>query len=168
MKALFFLIQKASSSKKHLWLLNKLMNHLVRFNKPHGFQVIKISDDQVQTFAPYRKKNFNHVRGIHACAIATAGELAAGLSLMYHFSPMEYRVILANLTIDYHYQAKKDVVAVARFSAPEKEAVMLALKNAGKTQHMVITEVNDSDHQLIATVKSTWQIKAWKEVNTKV
>ncbi|OGT38744.1 MAG: hypothetical protein A3F11_01265 [Gammaproteobacteria bacterium RIFCSPHIGHO2_12_FULL_37_14] len=168
MKTLFSLIQKSAQSKKNLWLLNRLMNHQVRFNKPHKFQVIKISENQVQTFAPYHKKNFNHVRGIHACALATAGELSAGLSLMYHFSPEKYRVILANLTIDYHYQAKKDVTATTKFSVVEKEAIAKTLEEQKKTMHTLVTEVKDSDHQLVATVKSTWQIKAWRDVNTKL
>ncbi len=167
MEQLFHLIQKAQHSKKHLWLLNRVMNHTVRFNKPHGFQIIKISDDFVQTFAPYHKKNFNHVRGIHACAIATVGELAAGLILMHHFSPKEYRVIMSQIHIDYHYQAKKDIVATATISLAEKEAILQALKADNKTTQTVITEVKDDDQQHIATVKSTWQIKDWKQVQTK-
>ena len=168
MKKLIALLQKSASSRRHLWLLNRLLNHLVRFNKPHGFQVIKIDDDHVQTFAPYHKKNFNHVRGIHACAIATIGELAAGLSLMVHFSPADYRVILSSLNIDYHYQAKKDIVATAKLLSAEKESILQALQQAGKTLHTMSVDVKDSDHQAVATVKSTWQIKPWKDVKTKM
>src|SRR3990167_2328724 len=167
MKVLYSLIQNAGHSKKHLWLLNRLLNHQVRFNKPHGFQVIKLNEACAQTFAPYHKKNFNHVRGIHACAIATAGELAAGLALMYHFSPKEYRVILSNLTTDYHYQAKKDIVATAQLSPDEKSSIVHALQNEDKTLCTLTTDVKDSDHQLVATVKSTWQIKPWGAVKLK-
>ena len=168
MEKLFQLIKKSEHSKKYLWLLNRIMNHTVRFNKPHGFQVIKIAPDFVQTFAPYHKKNFNHVRGIHACAIATVGELAAGLLLMNHFSPKDYRVIMSNINIDYHYQAKKNITATATIAADEKENVMQRLKELQKTTQMIVTEIKDDDHQAIATVQSTWQIKAWKDVQTKL
>lgn len=168
MEKLFQLIKKSEHSKKYLWLLNRIMNHTVRFNKPHGFQVIKIAPDFVQTFAPYHKKNFNHVRGIHACAIATVGELAAGLLLMNHFSPKEYRVIMSNIHIDYHYQAKKNITATATIAASEKENVMQRLKDLQKTTQMIVTEIKDDDHQAIATVQSTWQIKAWKDVQTRL
>src|SRR3990167_7232969 len=127
MKALFTLIQKSKTSKKHLWLLNRVMNHHVRFNKPHGFQIIKIEENAVQTFAPYHKKNFNHVKGIHACSIATVGELAAGLLLMSHFSPINYRVIMSNISIDYHYQAKKNIMATATLPTLEKAAILQTL-----------------------------------------
>ncbi|MDP1575020.1 MAG: YiiD C-terminal domain-containing protein [Coxiellaceae bacterium] len=168
MKILSNLIQKSKASKKHLWLLNRLMRYIVPFNKPHGFSVAKITDDYVQTFASYRKKNFNHVRGIHACALATVGELAAGLSLMSHFSPLEYRLIMSNITIDYHYQAKKNVIATATFSKNEKTAVLEALLKEGKILQTILTEIKDEENQSIATVKSTWQIKPWKAVKTKV
>ena len=168
MEALSNLIQKSEHSKKHLWLLNRMMNHTVRFNKPHGFQVIKITPDHVQTFAPYHKKNFNHVKGIHACAIATIGELAAGLLLMYHFNPKHYRIILSHMSIDYHYQAKKNIVATAALSLNEKEEIMQTLAQQDKTQKIITTEVKDEDQQNIATVKTQWQIKEWKNVQTKL
>src|SRR3990167_213039 len=115
-KKLATLIQKAENSKLYLWLLNRVMSHAVPFNKPHGFKVIDITFHHVTTFAAYRKKNFNHVRGIHACAIATVGELAAGIVLMYHFSPAQYRFIMSTMQIDYHYQAKKNITAMAALS----------------------------------------------------
>lgn len=168
MEQLFQLIQKSQSSRKYLWLLNRIMNHSVRFNKPHGFQIIKITPEYAQTFAPYHKKNFNHVRGIHACAIATVGELAAGLILMFHFSPKDYRVIMSTIHIDYHYQAKKNIVATATLSAAHKESILETLKSDHKTSHTVITEIKDDDQNLVATVQSTWQIKSWQDVKTKM
>jgi len=168
MELLYNLIQKSQSSKKHLWLLNRVMNHSVRFNKPHGFQVIKITPSLVQTFAPYHKKNFNHVRGIHACAIATVGELAAGLALMTHFSPKEYRVIMSHLDIQYHYQAKKNIIATASITDTQKTRVLQALSDDGKTIETITTEIKDEDHTLIATVRTTWQIKKWDDVQTRV
>lgn len=167
-KKLATLIQKAEHSKFHLWVLNRVMSHAVPFNKPHGFKVVDITAHHVTTFAPYRKKNFNHVRGIHACAIATAGELAAGIVLMYHFSPVDYRFIMSNMQIEYHYQAKKNITAMATLLAEDKINILKTLKNTDKTTQLIITEVKDSDLKLIATVKTIWQIKSWKNVKTKL
>lgn len=167
MKILYRCIQKAETSKKYLWLLNRLLNFAVPFNKPHCFKVIKISSEQVQTFAPYKKKNFNHVRGIHACAIATVGELAAGLLLMYHFKPTDYRVIMSHIEIDYHYQAKKNIVANAAISNTEIESILKILSTENKATQTIISEIIDQDNQAIATVKTTWQLKKWDVVKTK-
>lgn len=168
MKALSHLIQKAENSPKYLWLLNRIINHAVRFNKPHGFQVIKITGDRVETFAPYHKKNFNHVNGIHACAIATVSELAAGILLMYHFSPQVYRIILSTIHIDYHFQAKKDITATASLMSSEKSDMVERLTKESKTLQTVTTIIKDHDQQIIAAVQTQWQIKLWKDVRTKV
>lgn len=167
-KKLASLIQKSEHSKMYLWLLNRVMRHAVPFNKPHGFTVIDITAHHVTTAAPYRKKNFNHVRGIHACAIATVGELAAGIVLMYHFSPATYRFIMSTMQIDYHYQAKKNITAMATLSMEDKLNVLNSLEHTDKTTQLIISEVRDADHQLVATVRTTWQIKSWKNVKTKL
>ena len=168
MQQLFNLLKKAESSKIYLRLLNYITNRTVRFNKPHGFKIIKITPEFAQTFAPYHKKNFNHVRGIHACAIATVGELAAGLILMNHFSPKEYRLIMSQIHIDYHYQAKRDIIATASLLPHDKEHIMNELKEKKKTTQPIITEIKDANQQSIATVVSTWQIKSWDDVRTQV
>lgn len=168
MEKLFKLIKKAEKSKLQAWLLNRVINHTVPFNKPHGFRVIKMTANSMEIFAPYRKKNFNHVRGIHACAIATVGELAAGLLLMSHFSPKEYRIIMSALQIDYHYQAKKDITAMAALSEAEKKNILERLHTEPKTTQTITTEIKDSDNKAIATLHTTWQIKSWKDVQTKV
>lgn len=168
MKQLGVLIQKATHAKTYLWLLNRVMNHAVRFNKPHGFQVVRITQEYVETFAPYHKKNWNHVRGIHACAIATVGELSAGLMLMYHFSPTDYRIILSQIHIDYHYQAKKNIISKAAVTVDEKNKMLESLNTQPKTLCTVISEIRDDDAKHIATVQTQWQIKKWVDVKTPV
>ncbi|MCX7120798.1 MAG: YiiD C-terminal domain-containing protein [Gammaproteobacteria bacterium] len=168
MKKMFDLLQKAQTSTLSLWFLNRVMNHAVPFNKPHGFRAVKITDDAVQVFAPHHKKNFNHLRGIHACALATAGELAAGLVLMRHFSPKEYRFIMSHIEIDYHYQAKKDITATAALSETEKENILKKLSTENKTVQTITTDIKDKDSSAIATVKTSWQIKKWADVRTQL
>ena len=168
MEVLSNLIQKAATSNTQLWLLNRFMNYAVRFNRPHRFKISKITPDVVQTFAPYIKKNFNHVRGIHACAIATVGELAAGMLLMFHFSPAHYRVIMSRIEIDYHYQAKKDVTATARLSLETVTSLQNELQKNGKAMQTVITTLKDTNDTEIATVKTIWQVKTWLTVKTKL
>lgn len=168
MKKLYTLIHKAKHSKKHLWLLNFILKRAIPFNKPHSFQIHTIEDQGITTFAPYQKKNFNHLKGIHACAIATVAELAAGLSLMNHLSPKEYRFIMSHIDIDYHYQAKKDIYAKAALSLADRDDILKSLENDGKLLREVITVVYDKDGEKVATVKTIWQIKHWRDVRTKL
>lgn len=168
MKGLHQLLEKAKISKKYRWFLNLMMSKAVPFNKPHGFKVSSIENDAITTFTPYHKKNFNHLKGIHACAIATAGELAAGLVLMAQFPPHKYRFIMSTIQIDYHYQAKKGIFAKATLSPDMQAAILERLSDAPKTFQAVITEVHDTDHAHIATVTTKWQIKDWQQVKTQV
>lgn len=168
MKNLHTLITRAKHSKKNLWILNQILKFSIPFNKPHGFKIQKILDDGIITFAPYKKKNFNHLKGIHACAIATVGELAAGLSLINHFSPTQYRFILSHIAIDYHYQAKKDIFAKATLSPEDKQLILEKLKDSDKLLQPITTAIYDADNEKVATVKTTWQIKDWGKVRTQL
>lgn len=168
MKKIYALIKEAKHSKTSLWLLNMILKYAIPFNKPHGFKIKHIDENGITTFAPYHKKNFNHLKGIHACAIATVGELAAGLSLMNHFSPSQYRFILSNIDIDYHYQAKKDILAQTSLSASDRENILLALQESDRVLQNVITTITDESNEKVATVKTVWQIKDWTKVKTKL
>lgn len=168
MRQLHTLLHKAEHSKKHLWLLNFMLGRTIGFNKPHGFKIKEIGPDFMTTYAPYQKKNFNHLRGIHACAIATVSELAAALELMYHFPPKDFRFIMSDIQIKYHYQAKKPILAKATLSQEAQTDIIKRLSDNEKTIQDITTEVHDIDNAHIATVKTTWQIKDWAKVQTKV
>jgi len=74
-----------SSSKVNFWLLAKVINRVIPFNKPHDFTLMEGSNGLIQVKIPYARKNMNHLKGIHACAMATGGELVAGLNLIKNF-----------------------------------------------------------------------------------
>jgi hypothetical protein len=60
------IVDKARESGFYLKILNFGLNKMVPFNKPHGFKVIEIGGHHLKTMVPYRKINFNHIKGIHA------------------------------------------------------------------------------------------------------
>lgn len=82
MNKLFSLIEKAKHSKLYLKILNVMLARSIPFNKPHGFTIKEIYDDGFKISLPYKRKNLNHIKGIHACALATLAEYTSGLTLM--------------------------------------------------------------------------------------
>jgi len=88
------LFKKAQHSKFHKWVLNLALYRMIPFNKPHGFKVLQISDQEVRTFIPYKRKNFNHIRGLHATALATLSEFTTGLLLLNVLGSKNFRIIL--------------------------------------------------------------------------
>ncbi|MEX2379192.1 MAG: DUF4442 domain-containing protein [Vicingaceae bacterium] len=163
------IIQRAEKSSWGLWWLNFLLGRMIPFNRPHGIKVIKISKTEIQTKIPYKKKNLNHIKGIHACGLATAAEFASGLLLLYNLGFKKYRLIMKSIHVDYHYQAKKEAIATFKLSADELQSKMLqALQSDGVVEKLCRIEVKDSEGNLLCKAQTNWQIKSWEKVKTKV
>jgi len=163
------LLQSAQDSADNLRRLNQLLAQAIPFNAPHGFVVESVAGGAIRTRAPYRPENFNHIQGIHACGIATIAELSSGLLLLARLNPAEYRLIMAKLEIDYHYQAKADLIAETTLSPERMETEILAPLRAGDSLTKTLqTTVRDVHDNLVATAQVSWQIKAWANVRTRM
>src|SRR5262245_28409242 len=109
-------VGRAKSSGFYRWLLNQVFDRMVPFNKPHRFRIVEIGDQHVKTYLPYRRRNLNHVNGLHACALATLTELTSGFLLASRLDPKKFRLILKRLEIDYLYQGKMDAICEFRLT----------------------------------------------------
>lgn len=167
MKALRTLFNKAKHSRFHLWVLNRGALRMIPFNNQHGFIIKSISDEAVETFAPYKRRNFNHLRGIHACGLATIGELSAGMLLLSVFDPAKYRLIMSELTISYHYQAKMPTRSRSELMKAEQDELLSTLNSGEAVLKKMASELHDEDGNHIATAYTTWQLKPWSKVKTK-
>lgn len=161
-------IERAKHSKFYLWLLNQGLSRMIPFNKPHGFEILEVGDYHIKISLPYKRKNLNHIRGLHACALATVSEYTTGLLLISKLGFDTYRIIMQRLEMDYHYQGKMD--AAANFSI-SKEWLQQSIVEPLKTQEAVtvICEIKIYDVQSnhLTTGRVHWQIKEWKRVKTK-
>ncbi|MCX2742863.1 YiiD C-terminal domain-containing protein [Mangrovivirga sp. M17] len=161
------LFEKAKSSSLYRKILNSVLYKMVPFNKPHRFQIDKIDDDSITVKLPYIKRNFNHIKGVHACALATVSEFSSGALLLRKLG-RKYRIILQKLEMEYHYQGKSDCYAT--FSVDDnwlKENVFSPLESEEKIVVPCIVKTFDSDENLISTATIKWQIKSWDKVKTK-
>ena len=107
---------KAKTSSFYMRVLNWSLSRMIPFNKPHGFKIVAIDDYSVKTIIPYRKSNFNHIRGLHACALATISEFTTGFLLVSKLDAKKYRLIMQRLEMEYHYQGKMDAFAEFQIS----------------------------------------------------
>ena len=169
MKELNALVQKAKHSVFYLWLLNAMLLRTVPFNKPHRLKILQVNEEGLTIGAVNKRFNQNHIKGIHACLLATLCEYASGLSLLIHLSPKEYRIILKNIHMTYHYQAKKNVQVVFKLMKAEVQTQFaIPLQSQEAIFHEFKVEVFDTDANHICTGLINWQIKAWKFVKNKV
>jgi acyl-coenzyme A thioesterase PaaI-like protein len=163
------IIEKAKTSSIYLKLLNWSLNRMVPFNKPHGFKILTIADDHLKTFIPYKKKNLNHIRGLHACALATISEFTTGFLLVSKLDPKKFRLIMQRLEMDYLYQGKMD--ATAEFSTTTRwldENIYHPLKTREAVIVACEIKIHDVKGNHLTTGKVYWQIKNWSNVKTKV
>ena len=163
------LFDKAKNSKRHRWLLTYSLNRFVPFNQAHRFKVEALGDTFLRIKVPYRKSNLNHLKGIHACAQATAAEISSGLLLIARLDPKRYRLILQKLDLEYHYQAKNSVTA--RFEADDdwlQDRIFEPLEQSDRVYVDCPIDLYDEEENLVASAIARWQIKDWQAVRTKV
>ncbi len=160
-------LMRTSDKKSSLLALNQIFKVSIPFNAPHGFNIEEISTDKIKISIPNRKLNHNHLSGIHACAMATLGEFCAGLWLTKNLGISQYRLILAELNVKYHYQGRTKLMGECSLKDFDLTSIQKTLEVEGKTTIPLITEIHDKNLMHVATVTSTWQIKSWDKVKTK-
>ena len=162
------LIADAGKSKFALWKLNFALLRGIPFNKPHNLEVIGISGHETVVRYPYQSSNLNHIKGLHACGLATAAEYAAGLTLLAKLGASKYRFILESLEMKYHYQGRKDAIAKCRVDKERlRKEVIEPLATDDATYIKCEAQVYDVDGNHLSTGTSTWQIKRWEKVKTQ-
>jgi acyl-coenzyme A thioesterase PaaI-like protein len=161
-------LEKAKHSSFYLKLLNWGLYRMVPFNKPHGFRIVEIDDYKIKTLMPYKRSNFNHIKGLHACGLATISEFATGFLLLTSVGQKKYRMILQRLEVNYLYQGKMD--AMAEF-AISKEWVEAKIATPLKTQDSVVVpcevKIHDVKGNQLTSAIVHWQFKEWAKVKTK-
>ena len=95
----------------------------------------------------------NHLRSVHAIALANLGELATGLSLIGGLSP-RLRAILTGLDVRYTKKARGPLLAEARCTVPEI---------VSEVDHAVEATIRDSDGDTVATVTAHWLLSPTPE-----
>jgi len=90
----------------------------------------------------------NHLRSIHAVALANLGELATGLAMVGAL-PTTVRGILVGLEISFHKKARGRLEATCACDVPH---VTVDLEQA------VRAEIRDEAGDVVATVTARWRL----------
>lgn len=161
-------MKKAQTSKFYRRVLSIGLNRMVPFNLPHRFRIEEVKEDLLAVRLPYIKRNLNHLKGLHACAMATLAEVTSGFLLISKLDPKKYRLILRKLDMEYHYQGKTS--ALAAFSFDEdwwSSQVIEPIEKDGIANVICTVEIKDTAGNLLSTGNAHWQIKDWQKVKTK-
>lgn len=167
MKRLNDLMDAAQHSSFKRKILQWTLGFAIPFNQPHSFKIIDVFENGIHILLPYKRKNLNHLKGIHACGLATLSEFVSGITLMRILKRDDLRIIMKDLKMTYHYQAKKDVTAMGKIEHQEINSKILdPLKNQDSVFYLMIIEVYDTEKNHISTAEINWQLKKWNKVKT--
>jgi hypothetical protein len=167
MKNIHNLMLKAETSSFSRRILQFVLSYAIPFNRPHRFKIKEVYSDGFHIALPYLKVNKNHIKGIHACGLATLSEFVSGLTLMKVIGRNDLRIIMKEMKMTYHFQAKKDVYAIAHLT-PEilEQSVFSPLKTQDSIFYLMKIEAYDIDKNHICTGEVNWQLKKWEKVKT--
>jgi acyl-coenzyme A thioesterase PaaI-like protein len=159
------LMVSAGQSKSSLWALNRLLLFSIPFNNPHRLQIRELSEQKAVIELPFRRSNKNHIGGMHACALATAGEYASGLLVLRRFGTVKYRVIMQELKVHYKQQGRSTATATAEWGNEMVKEELLELLDAGSPHVLpMTTRITDADGRELCEVAVRWQLKSWRAV----
>ncbi len=163
------ILSRARSSSFWRGILNWSLNRMIPFNEPHGFSIEEIDEYRIRTRIPYKRRNLNHIRGLHACALATASEFTSGFLLVSRLDAKKYRLIMKRLEMDYHYQGKME--AYAEFAISDdwlKTYVYEPLEGKDAVEVTCEVKIFDAQGNHLTTGNVYWHVKDWAKVKTKV
>lgn len=147
--------------------LSRIFSRLIPFNRPHGFRIEKMGPEGVAISLPHRRRNLNHLGTLHACALATCGEFAAGLCLLDAFDLGTHRLIMSKLECTYHKRPSGPALATASLAPSVLADLGAKLADSGKATCTMQTELHDAEGTHCVTVRTDWQIKRWSQVKNR-
>lgn len=129
-------------------LFSWLIGRMVPYSGTIGARVIELAPGFARVELPDRRRVRNHLRSVHAVALANLGELSTGLALNVGI-PAEGRAILVGLKIDFVKKARGTLTATCRCEIPEIDV---------DRELQIDGEIRDGGGDEVARVRAHWRV----------
>jgi acyl-coenzyme A thioesterase PaaI-like protein len=120
------------------WLISKLLGSVVPLVGTAGLRFDEITPDRVVVSIRNRKPVQNHIKGVHAAAMALLAETATGFCVGMNL-PDDKLPLIKTLKVDYLKRASGDMQAVAQLR-PEQIQQILTQDKGEVTVPVSITD----------------------------
>lgn len=134
---------------------NRAFEVLAGMIVPHaarmGFRIEDLTPRSIAVSMPDKRANRNHLRSLHAMALAHLGEFTTGLLLLYAVSADGYRTILTRYEIEYLHKARGTITGRATLKLPKTRSL-------DKRSVTIAASLSDRRGTVVARSKATWRI----------
>ncbi len=135
------------------WLLNYLLGSTIKFVGTAGLKCELLTREESVWRIKNRKKVRNHIKGVHAAAMALLAETATGMVVGMNV-PDDKTPVIKSMNIKYVKRAKGDLMAKAHLT-PEQIAEIV---DTEKGEVRVAVAVTDSEGNTPIECEMIW---AW-------
>lgn len=148
-------------------VLMKALNVVIPFNAHLKTTLKQWSDRRTVVRIKLHRGVKNHLGSVHAGALFTLSESAAGILLIKNFNPNKYRLIMQSAQIEYFKQARSHCEAVCEISESKVAEIKKNIQAGQPFMVEMTTHVQNPVQENLCTLKTQWQIKPWDQVKKK-
>ncbi len=134
-------------------IFSKLVSHFIPYTGSISPIVLSISNGEAHVQLNDKKSVRNHLKSIHAIAMANLGEFTTGLSIISQLNDTD-SAILVKLEVEYLKKARGTLIAKAK---SEYHSVNT------DTNIVVVAEIYNSENVVVAKVTGHWRIRPHQE-----
>jgi acyl-coenzyme A thioesterase PaaI-like protein len=131
------------------WLFSRLVGRMAPYTGSIGARVVALQPGRAEVQLRDRRRVRNHLRSVHAIALANLGEMASGLAMMASL-PAGVRGIPIHIAVEYHKKARGTLTALGT-AAPASVA--------DAADVVASAEIRDREHDVVALVTVRWRLQ---------
>lgn len=145
-------LQRLWQRMQHLpggtWLFSRILGWAIPYTGTIGADVKILKPGFARIHMRDRRRVRNHLRSVHALALANLGEVASGLAMLGTLSA-DTRGIPTRLSIEYYKKARGRLIAESHCSPPTVTE---------DTDFEVYADIRDTDGDLVARTTVNWRL----------